>query len=104
MTDLAVVATGTAPHAVGRTIAAGRPLVCGILNVTPDSFSDGGLFDSLDRAVEHGRRLAAEIGDAAELVVVPGAGHSVNLTRNQIVDDALNALIDRVEDRLRLAG
>src|SRR5215212_7466266 len=32
----------------------------GIVNVTPDSFSDGGLFLDADAAVEHGRRLAAE--------------------------------------------
>ncbi len=54
--------------------------------------------------VEHGRRLAAAIGEGAELVVVPGAGHSVNLTRTRIVDDALNALLDRVLDRGRKAG
>jgi dihydropteroate synthase len=32
----------------------------GVVNVTPDSFSDGGLFLDADAAVEHGRRLAAE--------------------------------------------
>src|SRR4051794_6856747 len=32
----------------------------GVINVTPDSFSDGGLFLDADAAVEHGRRLAAE--------------------------------------------
>jgi pimeloyl-ACP methyl ester carboxylesterase len=52
----------------------------------------------------HGRRIAAAIGEGAELVVVPGAGHSVNLTRTQIVDDALNALMDRVEGVRRKAG
>jgi pimeloyl-ACP methyl ester carboxylesterase len=45
----------------------------------------------------HGRHIAETIGAGAELVVVRGAGHSVNLTRTQIVDDALNALLDRVE-------
>ena len=58
-----------APHALGRVLGGGRPLVCGILNVTPDSFSDGGLHDSLERAVEHGRRLAAE---GADLIDVGG--------------------------------
>jgi pimeloyl-ACP methyl ester carboxylesterase len=52
----------------------------------------------------HGRRIADVLGDGAELIVVPGAGHSVNLTRAQIVDDALNALMDRVEAGLRKAG
>jgi pimeloyl-ACP methyl ester carboxylesterase len=54
--------------------------------------------------VDHGRRLAAAIGAGAELVVVPGAGHSVNVTRTQIVDDALNSLLDRVAVSPRKAG
>jgi dihydropteroate synthase len=37
-----------------------RPSVMGVLNVTPDSFSDGGLFVDPDAAVEHGRRLLSE--------------------------------------------
>jgi len=37
-----------------------RPLVMGIVNVTPDSFSDGGEHDEADAAIAHGRRLAAE--------------------------------------------
>ena len=36
------------------------PLLMGIVNVTPDSFSDGGLFSDAQRAVDHGLRLAAE--------------------------------------------
>src|SRR3954451_25119431 len=32
----------------------------GVVNVTPDSFSDGGAFDDAQQAVDHGRRLAAE--------------------------------------------
>jgi pimeloyl-ACP methyl ester carboxylesterase len=47
----------------------------------------------------HGRRMAELIGDAAELVVVPGAGHSVNLTRSREVDEAFLRLLDRVEER-----
>ena len=61
--------TGTSTHPLSRALAARRPLVCGILNVTPDSFSDGGRFDSLDRAVAHGRILAAE---GADLIDVGG--------------------------------
>ena len=39
-----------------------RPLVMGILNVTPDSFSDGGKFDHLDRALSHAEdMLAADV-------------------------------------------
>ncbi|WNV77188.1 alpha/beta fold hydrolase [Geodermatophilus sp. DSM 44513] len=53
--------------------------------------------------VDHGRRLAEEIGPAAELVVVEGAGHSVNLTRPAVVDAAFLRLLDRVEDAARAA-
>ena len=52
----------------------------------------------------HGRRIVEEIGENAELVVVPGAGHSVNLTRAAIVDRALLDLLDRVRGRARRAG
>jgi pimeloyl-ACP methyl ester carboxylesterase len=48
----------------------------------------------------HGRRIAELIGPTAELVVVPGAGHSVNLTRPDVVDEALLDLLDRVAERL----
>ncbi|MGY1815649.1 alpha/beta fold hydrolase [Blastococcus sp. SYSU D00820] len=51
--------------------------------------------------VGHGRRLAELLGPGTELVVVPGAGHSVNLTRTEVVDRALLELLDRVEQRLR---
>lgn len=37
-----------------------QPLVMGIVNVTPDSFSDGGRFFSIEHAIEHGLRLQAE--------------------------------------------
>jgi dihydropteroate synthase len=45
------------------------PLVMGILNVTPDSFSDGGRFESLDAAIAHGLALREE---GADLVDVGG--------------------------------
>jgi len=44
----------------GRTLDLSRPLVMGVLNVTPDSFSDGGRFFSLETAVGQGLRMAAE--------------------------------------------
>ena len=40
-----------------------RPLVMGIVNATPDSFSDGGRFAGLDAAVAHGQRLIAQGAD-----------------------------------------
>jgi pimeloyl-ACP methyl ester carboxylesterase len=52
----------------------------------------------------HGRQIAEAIGPNAELVVVPGAGHSVNLTRTEVVDRALIDLVDRAEQLPRKAG
>jgi pimeloyl-ACP methyl ester carboxylesterase len=52
-------------------------------------------YDRLTPAA-HGRRLAELLGERTELVVVPGAGHSVNLTRTAVVDEALLTLLGRV--------
>ncbi|MEX0384492.1 dihydropteroate synthase [Spiribacter pallidus] len=44
----------------GRGLDLTRPQVMGILNVTPDSFSDGGAFVGVDAAIDHARRMEAE--------------------------------------------
>lgn len=44
-----------------------RPRLMGIVNVTPDSFSDGGSFLSPDRAIEHGLVLAAAGADILDI-------------------------------------
>lgn len=46
-----------------------RPLVMGVVNVTPDSFSDGGRFLDPEAAIDHARRL---IGEGADIVDVGG--------------------------------
>lgn len=45
----------------------GRPLVMGVLNVTPDSFSDGGLWAATDAAVAHGLDLVAQGADVVDV-------------------------------------
>jgi len=45
----------------------GRPLLMGVVNVTPDSFSDGGEFFSTDRAVARALQLAAEGADFIDI-------------------------------------
>jgi dihydropteroate synthase len=52
-----------------QTLDLSRPVVMGVLNVTPDSFSDGGRFASHTAAVEHGLRMA---GEGAALIDVGG--------------------------------
>lgn len=44
-----------------------RPLIMGVLNVTPDSFSDGGQFDDTDRAVAHAQEMMAAGADMIDV-------------------------------------
>jgi dihydropteroate synthase len=51
------------------TLPLTRPLIMGIVNVTPDSFSDGGRFFASDRAIAHGLAL---VGEGADLLDIGG--------------------------------
>jgi len=44
-----------------------RPLVMGVVNITPDSFSDGGMFADTERAIAHAQRLIGEGVDILDL-------------------------------------
>ena len=50
-----------------RLLAKARPLVMGVLNITPDSFSDGGRHLDPQAAMVHARRLAAEGADILDV-------------------------------------
>jgi dihydropteroate synthase len=55
-------------HLPDRVLTIGvRPLVMGIVNVTPDSFSDGGLHASAEAAVAHGLRLVEQGADLLDI-------------------------------------
>jgi dihydropteroate synthase len=56
-------------HCGKRVFTLDRPLVMGIVNVTPDSFSDGGQFLVRDHAIAHARQLMA---DGADLIDIGG--------------------------------
>jgi dihydropteroate synthase len=83
------------PERVAAAVAlrSARPLVCGILNVTPDSFSDGGRFVDPAIAIAHGRSLAAE---GADLIDVGGESTRPG-ARPPTVDEELNRVIPVVE-------
>ncbi len=59
----------TAPRPPFAGIALDRPVLMGIVNVTPDSFSDGGLYDSKEEAIAHAAELA---GAGAAIVDIGG--------------------------------
>lgn len=55
------------PLADGSPLDLSRPRIMGILNVTPDSFSDGGRHATIDAAIEHARRMIAEGADMIDV-------------------------------------
>src|SRR3954452_8605331 len=61
----------------GRTLSLERPLVMGILNATPDSFSDGGTLRDIDDAIARGEAMLAE---GADLLDVGGESTRPNAT------------------------
>jgi dihydropteroate synthase len=56
-----------ARDALSALLALGRPLVMGILNVTPDSFSDGGRFIDPAKAIAHAGAMAAQGADILDI-------------------------------------
>jgi dihydropteroate synthase len=74
-----------------------RPLVMGIVNVTPDSFSDGGRHDTTDAAVAHGLSLREQ---GADLLDIGGESTRPGATRPLVAEE-----LDRVVPVIRaLAG
>jgi dihydropteroate synthase len=61
------LATATGDEILVRLLATARPLVMGVLNVTPDSFSDGGHFLDPETAIAQASRLAAEGADILDV-------------------------------------
>jgi dihydropteroate synthase len=55
------------PDRLARLLGLGRPIVMGVLNVTPDSFSDGGDFLEPAAAIDHARRMIAEGADVLDI-------------------------------------
>jgi dihydropteroate synthase len=65
------------------------PLVMGVVNVTPDSFSDGGLYADTASAVAHGRQLLA---DGADILDVGGESTRPGATR-PLVEEELDRVV-----------
>jgi dihydropteroate synthase len=64
---LADAATDAKPNALARLLRFDRPLVMGILNVTPDSFSDGGQFFDPSVAIAHAHDMAEQGADILDI-------------------------------------
>ncbi|MBK7391916.1 MAG: dihydropteroate synthase [Chloracidobacterium sp.] len=76
-----------------RKISLEQPLVMGILNVTPDSFSDGGEFLSVDDALRHAEAM---IADGADIIDV--GGESTRPGSGQVSgDDEIHRVVPVIE-------
>lgn len=75
----------------------GRPRVMGVVNVTPDSFSDGGRYVEPEAAVAHGRRLLA---DGADLLDIGGESTRPGATR-PLVSEELDRVVPVIRELAR---
>lgn len=77
-----------------------RPLIMGILNITPDSFSDGGDHIALERAVAHARHMVAEGADIIDVggeSTRPGADYVSEEEEMNRVLPVIRALADQID-------
>jgi dihydropteroate synthase len=91
-----------APHAIlklGRfLLSLERPLIMGIVNITPDSFSDGGKFLDSGRALEQARQL---IEDGADILDIGGESSRPG-AQPVVVDEELRRVLPVLEKLVEL--
>lgn len=71
-------------YAAGKHFPLNRTYVMGILNVTPDSFSDGGKYFDPEKAVRHAVEMEAQGVDIVDIGGSPPAGQRAHLTRRRM--------------------
>lgn len=87
----------------GRLVVIESPLVMGILNLTPDSFFDGGKYNEVDTAVERAEQMLAEGADILDLGAYssrPGAEHISEAEELNRMIPALAEIVKRFPDVL----
>lgn len=95
----APVETGLWAHRRGA-IDLGRPRIMGILNITPDSFSDGGLYDDLEHAVARAEELVSDGADVLDVggeSTRPGSAPLAPETEAARVVPVIRALRERLD-------
>jgi dihydropteroate synthase len=89
-----------------RTLELGkRTLIVGVVNATPDSFSDGGLYFTPENAVTHALRLLDEGADIIDIggeSTRPGANVSAPIPPSPIAKDAQNPSVTAEEEQRRI--
>jgi dihydropteroate synthase len=87
----------------GRLVTIDRPLVMGILNLTPDSFFDGGKFNSVDAALKHAEQMLEEGADILDLGAYSSRPGADNISEEEELNrliPALEAIISRFPNAL----
>ena len=80
-------------------VAPVRPLLVGILNVTPDSFSDGGIHPDCDAAVAHGLQMVTEGADIIDVGAESTRPGAERVSAGQQID-RIRGVIVRLRERL----
>lgn len=87
----------------GRLVVIDRPMVMGILNLTPDSFFDGGKYNEVEAAVKRAEQMlenGADILDLGAYSSRPGAEHISDEEELNRMIPALEAIVKRFPDAL----
>jgi dihydropteroate synthase len=92
LTALLARVTGRRAPFAGLPLA--RPVLMGIVNVTPDSFSDGGLYDEMEGAVSH----AAELASAGAAIVDIGGESTRPGSDTVAADDELSRVVPVLDE------
>jgi len=93
---MSVSSTAEKIHAANCELDYSCPLVMGVLNVTPDSFSDGGEFLSVDSAVSHAQKMIAVGADMLDI-----GGESSRPGAGKVSDEEEAARVIPVIERIR---
>lgn len=82
------------------------PLIMGILNATPDSFSDGGQFNNIEAAINHGKRM---IDEGADIIDIGGESTRPGSERVSVEDQIervvpiINAISETLPDHVEIS-
>ena len=71
-----------------------RVLIMGILNVTPDSFSDGGKWNNVDKAVEHVKTM---IDEGADIIDIGGEGNRPGGAAPVTIEEEINRVVPVIQ-------
>lgn len=87
-------------------MSARAPLIMGILNLTPDSFSDGGLFNDVEAALQHASQMMYEGADIIDIggeSTRPGAGRVAADEQIARVVEVIRAVSEIAQDEVRIS-